>query len=86
MRLESEQDRDVASDGLGLVLHDEPFHQRPQLLRRHRHVVAVVDARELLDLHRERAVRAALAIGEAAASDDPAAAGRDALGEFRREP
>ena len=60
LRLEAEQDRDVAGDGLGLLLADESLHEGAQLLRRHRDVVAVVDIGELLDLHRERAVCAAL--------------------------
>ena len=49
-------------------------------------VVAVEDAGELLHLHREGAVRAALAIRQAAAADDATAAGRDALRELGREP
>ena len=86
LRLEPEQDRKVSRDGLGLLLPDESFHERAQLSGRHLDVVAVEDAGELLNLRREGAARAALPIGQAAAADDPAAAGRDALRELRREP
>ena len=86
LRLEPEQDRDVPGDRLCLFFADELLHERAQLSGGDCDVVAVVDPGQLLDLRRERAVRASLAIGQAAAADDPAAAGRDALGELRREP
>src|SRR5690242_1364833 len=86
LRLESEQDRDVAGDGCGLLLADEPLDEGAQLFRRHLDVVAVEDAGELLDLARESAVSAALAVREATAANDAAAAGRDALGELGRQP
>ena len=86
LRLEAEQDRDVAGDGLGLLLADEPLHERAQLSVATVDVVAVEDAGELLHLRRERAVCAALAIRQAAAADDATAAGRDALRELGREP
>jgi len=67
--LEAEEDRQVPGHDGGLVLADEPLYQRAQLSRRHCDVVAVEDPGELLDLRREGAVGAALAIREAAAAD-----------------
>ena len=45
-----------------------------------------IDAGEVLDLHRKRAVRAALAIRQAAAAHDATLPRRNALRELRREP
>ena len=86
LRLESEQDREVPGDRLGLFRADEPLDERAQLSRRHVDVVAVEDARQLLHLRRERAVRAALTIRQAAASHDAPPARRDALHELGCEP
>ena len=84
--LETQQDREVPRDDDGFVLADEPFHQLAELVRRHCEVVAVVDACQLLHLHREGAVGAALAIREAAAAHHPAAPGRDPVRELGRQP
>ena len=84
--LEAEQDREVPGDDLGLLRPDEPLDERCAASRRAPDVVAVEDAGELLHLRRERPVRAALAIREAAAADDSTPARRDAPRELGREP
>src|SRR5207302_11467272 len=70
LRLQPEQDRDMSRDRLGFFLADQPLHERTQLSGPHFDVVAVEDSGELLHLHRKCAVRAALAIRQAAATDD----------------
>jgi hypothetical protein len=77
LRLEAEQDRDVPGYDLGFLLADEPLHEAAQLPDGDVDVVAVEDAGELFHLLREGAVRASLAIREAAAADDAPAARPD---------
>ena len=83
--VEPEQDRQVAGHGLGVGPGRQVGDVLAQLRQRNLGRVAVEDPAELLDLHREGEVGAALAVGERAAVDGAAAELLDDAVELLRQ-
>jgi hypothetical protein len=82
LRVEAEQDRQVAADRLRVVVADQRGDPFAELLQAGFPRVRLEDPAELLDLDREREVRTAFAIGKGAALDRAPAEVLDGLREL----